>query len=73
MSENGEADLSVLRMFNQGKMDLLVFTSYPYAVQGISRPSNIPDDYYSEALGYLPGKLFGFSELGWPSIDVFRR
>ncbi|MGB9718173.1 MAG: hypothetical protein ACP5PQ_01225 [Thermoproteota archaeon] len=71
VSENREADLSVLSMFNPGKLDLLVFTSYPYAVKGVSRPSDIPDDYYSEALGYLPGKPFGFSELGWPSMDAF--
>ncbi|MEM2929516.1 MAG: hypothetical protein QW797_01420 [Thermoproteota archaeon] len=71
VSENREADLSVLSIFDPGKMDLLVFTSYPYAVQGIIRPSNIPDDYYSEALGYLPDKPFGFSELGWPSMSVF--
>jgi hypothetical protein len=58
-------------MFNPEKMDILVFTSYPYAVQGIKRPSDIPDDYYSRALSYLPGKPFGFSELGWPSIDFF--
>jgi len=71
VSENREADLTVLSMFNPEKMDLLVFTSYPYAVQGIKRPSDIPDDYYSRALSYLPGKPFGFSELGWPSIDFF--
>jgi len=52
-------------------MDLLVFTSYPYAVHGINRPSDIPDNYYSEALRYMPGKPFGFSELGWPSMDAF--
>jgi hypothetical protein len=71
VSENREADLTVLSMFNPGKMDLLVFTSYPYAVHGINRPSDIPDDYYSEALRYMPGKLFGFSELGWPSMEAF--
>jgi hypothetical protein len=71
VSENREADLTVLSMFNPEKMDIVVFTSYPYAVQGISRPSDIPDNYYSEALNYMPGKPFGFSELGWPSIDVF--
>jgi hypothetical protein len=70
-SENREADLKVLSMFNPEKIDLLIFTSYPYAVQGINRPSDIPDDYYSEALSYLPGKQLGFSELGWPSMDVF--
>ncbi|MEM3660683.1 MAG: hypothetical protein QXU11_09800 [Thermoproteota archaeon] len=71
ISENREADLTILSMFKPEKMDLIVFTSYPYAVQGVNRPSDIPDDYYSKALSHLPGKPFGFSELGWPSIDVF--
>ncbi len=71
VSENREADLNVLSMFDAHKIDLLIFTSYPYAVQGINRPSDIPDDYYSRALDYLPDKPFGFSELGWPSIDAF--
>lgn len=71
MSENREADLTVLSMFNPEKMGLIVFTSYPYAVQGINGPSDIPDNYYSKALSNLPGKLFGFSEIGWPSLDVF--
>ncbi len=71
VSENREADLTVLSMFNPEKMDLVVFTSYPYAVQGINRPSDIPDNYYSKALSNLPGKPFGFSEIGWPSLDVF--
>lgn len=71
VSENREADLSVLSMFKADKIDLLVFTSYPYAVQGVNRPSDIPDDYYSKALGYLPVKLFGFSELGWSSLEAF--
>jgi len=71
ISENREADLNVLSMFNPEKMDLLVFTSYPYAVRGINKPSDIPDNYYSEALSYLPDKPLGFSELGWPSIDAF--
>lgn len=69
--ENREADLSVLSMFNPERMDLLVFTSYPYAVRGINRPSDIPDDYYSIALTYMPNIPFGFSELGWPSMDAF--
>ena len=71
VSENREADLNVLSMFDPEKMDLLVFTSYPYAVQGINKPSDIPDNYYSDALSYLPDKPVGFSELGWPSMEVF--
>jgi hypothetical protein len=69
--ENREADLSVLSMFNQSKMDLLVFTSYPYAVAGIKSPSDLPSDYYSRVLNYMPGKPFGFSELGWTANDYF--
>ncbi|MBC7113306.1 MAG: hypothetical protein H5T34_04715 [Candidatus Methanomethyliales bacterium] len=71
VSENREADMKVLSMFNPDKMDLLVFTSYPYAVKGIKKPSDIPDDYYSGALRYMPNKPIGFSELGWPSIEFF--
>ena len=36
-----------------------------------NRPSDIPDDYYSAALQYMPGKPFGFSELGWSSLEFF--
>jgi len=71
VSENREADLKVLSMFKPDKMDLLVFTSYPYAVKGIKRPSEIPDNYYSIALRYMPNKPIGFSELGWPSTEFF--
>ena len=71
VAENREADLSVLEMFDPQSMDLLVFTSYPYAVRGINRPADIPSDYYSQALEYMPGKPLGFSELGWPSLEVF--
>jgi hypothetical protein len=69
--ENREADLSVLSLFNQSKMDLLVFTSYPYAVAGINSPSDLPSDYYSRALNYMPEKPFGFSELAWTANDYF--
>jgi len=69
VSENREADLKVLRLFNPDKMDLLIFTSYPYAL-GKTNPSKIPDDYYSKAANYMPGKPFGFSEIAWASLDV---
>jgi hypothetical protein len=71
VSENREADLEVLRLFDPKTMDLLVMTSYPYAVRGINRPSDIPADYYSRAAGMMPATPFGFSELGWPSMDAF--
>ncbi|MGB9700589.1 MAG: hypothetical protein ACPL5I_14530, partial [Thermodesulfobacteriota bacterium] len=69
VSENREADLEVLRLFNPNKMDLLVFTSYPYAL-GKTDPSKIPDDYYAKAIDYMPGKPFGFSEIAWASLDA---
>ena len=69
VSENREADLEVLRLFNPNKLDLLVFTSYPYAL-GKTNPSMIPDDYYSKALNYMPGKPFGFTEIAWASLDA---
>jgi len=74
VKENREANLEVLKMFDPARMDLLVFTSYPTAVHrgmDISKPSDIPDDYYSRALKYMPGKPFGFSELGWQALPPF--
>ncbi|MDH5811176.1 MAG: hypothetical protein QE160_02725 [Candidatus Verstraetearchaeota archaeon] len=71
VSENREADLKVLSMFDPKKVDMLVFTSYPYAVKEINRPSDIPDNYYSIALACLPDKPLGFSEIGWPSMEAF--
>ncbi len=69
VSENREANLDVLKLFNSSKMDLLVFTSYPYAL-GKTNPQMIPDDYYSKASAYMPSKPFGFSEIAWPSLDA---
>ncbi len=72
VSENREANLEVLKMFHPAKIDILVFTSYPYAVRGINRTADIPDDYYSRAFDYFASsKPFGFSELGWPSIEEY--
>lgn len=71
VSEYREADLGVLSMFNHSKMDILAFTSYVHAVQGINSPSDIPDDYYSRAAAYMPGKRVAFTELGWPSLGAF--
>jgi len=71
VDENRVADLEFLNMFNSDKLDIFVFTSYPYAIAEINRPSDIPDDYYSSALQYIQGKPFGFSELGWSSLEFF--
>jgi hypothetical protein len=71
VSENREADLDVLGLFDPEKMDLLVWTTYPYAVRGINRPEDLPGDYYSRAASRMPGKPVGFSEAGWPSLEAF--
>ncbi|MCX7678921.1 MAG: hypothetical protein N2316_06855 [Spirochaetes bacterium] len=71
VAENREASLEVLTYFNPNKMDILVFTSYPYAVKGINSPSKIRNSYYREAANYLPGKPFGFSEIAWSSHSYF--
>jgi len=76
-----EADLEVLKMFDPAKLDLLVFTSYPYSVRKdrngamltkpFNKPADLPDDYYSRALAYMPGKPLGFSEITWTSADFY--
>jgi hypothetical protein len=71
VDENREADMSVLRLFDPERMDMLVLTSYPFSLQGINRPSDIPDDYYLEASIAMPGKPLGFSETAWPSVEAF--
>ncbi len=58
-------------MFDPNKLDLLVFTSYPFSLQGVNRPEDIPDDYYKRASEYMPGKPFGFSEIAWSSMEAF--
>ena len=70
VDENREANLEVLNMFDESKIDILVFTTYPIAVQGINQPSDIPNDYYLTASQFMPGKPFGFSEIGWPTYDL---
>ena len=71
VSEYKEADLSILELFNPDKLDMLVFTSYPYALPSINSPDDIPDDYYKQAADMMPGKPFGFSEISWSSLEVF--
>jgi hypothetical protein len=76
-----EAKLDVLGMFNPAKLDILVFTSYPHTVRKdaggsalahpFNKPADIPDDYYSRALAYVPGKPLGFSEITWTSADFY--
>ena len=71
VDEHRAADLSVLKMFDASRMDMLVFTSYPFAVQGIKSPDDIPSDYYSSAAAYMPNKPFGLSEAAWPADPYF--
>jgi hypothetical protein len=71
VSEYREADLEVLELFDPETLDLLVFTSYPYAVSSINHPSDIPSDYYTQIFQHISKKTFGFSELGWPALEFF--
>lgn len=71
VSEHREADLSVLKLFNPDKLDILVFTTYPYTVKGVRRPEDLPDDYYKKAFNYIKDKPMGFSEVAWPSLSFF--
>ncbi|MFO8100735.1 MAG: hypothetical protein R6U37_00985 [Dehalococcoidia bacterium] len=73
VDENREADLAAMDLFDPDKMDVLALTSYPFAVRGINRVSDIPDDYYSRVLDHFnsPGKPFGFTELGWSTLEAF--
>lgn len=71
VAENREADLDVLQLFDPQKMDILVLTSYPFAVKTITIPDDIPDNYYYRAAHYMPGKPVGFSEVAWSSADAF--
>jgi hypothetical protein len=71
VDENREADLQVLSYFSPEKLDLIVLTTYPFAIAWINKPDDIPDDYYSRVNTYLPDKSLGFSELAWSSIDHF--
>ncbi len=54
-------------------MDMVVLTTYPFAVEDINLVSDIPDDYYKEVLDVLGmnGKPLGFTEIGWSSLDFF--
>lgn len=71
VDENREADLEIFSYFNPEKLDLLVLTTYPFAVSSINQPSDIPDDYYTRVTSYFPGKPIGFSELSWSSMEAF--
>ena len=71
VSQNREADLSVLELFNSSMMDLLMFTTYPYTLPSVSEPADLPDNYYLKAFDHIDGMRVGFSEIGWPSDPFF--
>ena len=71
VKENREANMSIISQFDENKMDLLALTTYPYAVQGINKLSDIPIDYYQRIASYMPNTPFGFTEIGWSSLNVF--
>ena len=70
VTENREADLTVLEYFN-GYLDILVFTTYPFSVQGILSPSDIPDEYFLRAFDHIGSMPIGFSELSWIVHESF--
>jgi hypothetical protein len=72
VAENRLADVaSALALFDPERLDLLVVTSYPHAVQSINHPDDIPADYYTSIASLAAGKPFGFSEVAWPSAEPF--
>jgi hypothetical protein len=73
VDEHREFDLDpVFALFDPDKLDLVVLTSYPYALQGVNRPADLADDYYSREIPpALLDKPFGFTELCWTSIADF--
>lgn len=83
VSDLKEADLTVLKMFNPKKMDMLVFTTYPMSFRKdkngnilanpINKVSDIKNDYYSQAYNYIDmkNKPFGFTEAAWPALDFY--
>jgi len=71
VSENREADMSVLELFDTDKLDILALTSYPHSVEGINRPWDIPADYYEKTSNIMQGKPIAFTEVSWPSMMEF--
>jgi hypothetical protein len=81
VDELRQADMNVIDLFDQSKLDILMLTSYPYSVRKddtgnplehpFNRPADIPDDYYSSVSAHLPGTPFGFSEITWTSAEFY--
>ncbi|MFO8050521.1 MAG: tandem-95 repeat protein [Thermoplasmatota archaeon] len=71
VKDNREANLSILEHFDPDRMDVLVFTSYPFAVSGINRAADMDDDYYFRAFSHFSNKPFGLSEVAWKADPAF--
>ena len=71
VSENREADMGFLSLFDPEKLDILAFTSYPHSVQDVNSPQDVPLDYYTGAASKMPGKPVAFTEIAWPSHPAF--
>jgi len=68
---SGVAQWAILDQFG-GKIDLLVFTTYPEVEY--ATPADIPSDYYTGIYASVPGALqsrkIAFSEIGWNSDNL---
>ncbi|MGA1848796.1 MAG: Ig-like domain-containing protein [Thermoplasmatota archaeon] len=71
VSENREADLKCIELFDPDKLDMVVLTSYPFSLAGIDRVDELGDDYYSSVLNFIGDKPFGLSEVAWTSNPFF--
>ena len=73
VSENREADISVLEMFDPETIDLLALTTYPFAVDGISKAADLPDNYYAKVLDQWKDdpKPIAFTEAAWSTLPPF--
>jgi hypothetical protein len=73
VDENRQADMDVLKLFDPARLDMVAFTSYPFSVEGITVPEDVPDNYYAGPLleAGLSGKPVAFTELGWSTLEPF--
>ena len=63
-SQNQMEETDSWEIINEFKLDLLVFTTYPWKFY--DTPEEIPDNYYSKLETYST-KPIAFTEIGWPS------
>jgi len=71
VDEHRPADMNCITLFDPARLDLIGITSYPFAVQGVNSPENIPADYYSAIAALVPNKPLGFTELCWWSNPAY--